>query len=94
VRVLERLYGLRKRTWLPPAHWWHRPFIEAYLEALRDGEAMPVPPREARRSLELTVALYRAALTHSVVRLPLEPDSPFYTGVEPGAFRTTHGDTA
>lgn len=82
MRALERVSRLRGRPWLPPQQWWHTPFFRDYLEALRTGEPTPVPPREARRSLELTTAIYQSALTRSEVRLPLDASSPFYAGVE------------
>jgi len=44
---------------------------------------VPVPPREARRSLELAMALYESALTRQTVRLPIDSNHVFYRGVTP-----------
>jgi predicted dehydrogenase len=83
VRVLERLSRLRGRPWLPPSRWWHTPFVRHFLEAVLSGGPAPVPPREARRSLELVTAIYQSAITGSSVRLPLDSSSPLYSGVTP-----------
>ena len=78
---------LRGRDWLPPQHWGHTPHIREFLKAVCLGNQVPVPPIEARRSLELAVAIYEAALYGKNVALPLGPDHIFYTGVEPGKVR-------
>lgn len=85
---------LRGRRFAPPAHWWHGPAIREFLEAVRDGGPAPVPPREARRSLELAMALYQSALRGGPVSLPLGPESPIYKGVVapgPGSRRDVRG---
>jgi predicted dehydrogenase len=87
VRVFERVSRMRERPWLPPRHWWHAPFFRHYFESLRAGQPAPVPPREARRSLELTTAIYQSALTGEAVRLPLATSSPLYSGAAPTHLR-------
>src|SRR6185369_4508251 len=72
---------LRGRKWLPPRHWGHTPHIREFLEALSSSQAVAVPPREARRSLELATALYSSAISGEKVRLPLGPGQDFYSGI-------------
>jgi len=76
---------LRGRKWLPPRHWGHTPHIREFLEALSSSQAVAVPPREARRSLELATALYSSAISGEKVRLPLGPGQDFYSGIAPQA---------
>jgi predicted dehydrogenase len=91
VRLLSRWSRVRGRPWLPPAHWWHTPFIRGFLEAVQRGEPAPVPPREARRSLELVTAMYQSALFGSAVRLPLDRSSPLYDGIDAGGSLLAQG---
>jgi predicted dehydrogenase len=81
-RVKEILCRIRRRPWLPPNHWWHIPFVRRFLEEVRDGKPISVDPRDARRSLDLTIGLYQSALFNTVVRLPLDESSPIYSGVD------------
>ncbi|HEY3245260.1 MAG TPA: Gfo/Idh/MocA family oxidoreductase [Phycisphaerae bacterium] len=79
---LQKLVSKSKRkAWAPPAHWGHAPYVREFLEAVRNGTEAPVPPREARRSLELVAALYESALTKEIVALPLDETSRLYHGV-------------
>ena len=87
-KVVSRLRG---RHWLPPRHWWHTPHVTEFLEAVRSGGRAPVPPREARRSLELVVALYQSALFGEAVRLPVGDASPIYSGVDVEKVRAGRG---
>ncbi len=82
VRGQKVLCKLRGSEWRQPKHWGHTPFIQDYLETVQTGRSAPVPPTEARRSLELAVGLYQSALTGTIVTLPLDQSSPFYRGVE------------
>ncbi|MGD2110090.1 MAG: aminotransferase class I/II-fold pyridoxal phosphate-dependent enzyme [Phycisphaerae bacterium] len=59
----------------------HAALIHQFLMAVRSEATCPVPPREARRSLELAAALYQSGLTNQVVALPLGSKSPVYGGV-------------
>jgi predicted dehydrogenase len=77
--VWNRLSG---RHWQPPHHWFHTPTIREFLEAVKFGRPLSMTPREARRSLELTIAIYQSALHRTAVRLPLDDESPVYRGVE------------
>jgi UDP-N-acetyl-2-amino-2-deoxyglucuronate dehydrogenase len=54
-----------------PKHLGHGPHIRRFLESVRGGRPAPVPPIEARRSVELALAFYRSAATGEIVRLPL-----------------------
>jgi UDP-N-acetyl-2-amino-2-deoxyglucuronate dehydrogenase len=91
VRAAEIASRLRGRSWLPPRHWWHAPFVRQFLEAVRTDAPAPVPPREGRRSLELTVALYESALMGKPVRLPLDHRSAVYSGVDTREIRVASG---
>jgi predicted dehydrogenase len=80
---IQKLVSKSKRkAWTPPAHWGHTPHVREFLEALRNNSAPPVPPRAARRSLELATALYESALTKQIVTLPLDESSRLYHGVQ------------
>lgn len=72
---------LRGRPWLRPRHWGHTPHVKRFLESVRSSQAVSAPPREARRSLELAVALYAAALSGEPVRLPILDTHVFYDGI-------------
>jgi predicted dehydrogenase len=91
VRVRSRISRARGRTWLPPAHWWHTPFIRSFLQAVRRGDPAPVPPGEARRSLELVTAMYQSALLGGSVTLPLDRTSPLYDGMDAGGSLLAQG---
>ena len=81
VRAQKLASRLRGRSWLPPPHWGHTPHVREFLECIRTDSEAPVPPREARRSLELSVGLYAAAVTGEVVNFPLDDSHRFYRGV-------------
>lgn len=72
---------LRGKQWLPPKHWGHTPHVREFLESIISAQPVPVPPREARRSLELAIALYASAITGEKVKLPIGADHPFYCGI-------------
>ena len=72
---------LKGRPWLPPRHWGHTPHVKRFLESVRSSQAVPVAPREARRSLELAVALYASALSGEPVQLPIPTTHAFYEGI-------------
>lgn len=76
------LCKLRGRDWLPPTHWGHTPHVKDFLEAIHLSKPVPVPPCEARRSLELAVALYAAAISHKNVRLPIDRNHCYYSGIQ------------
>jgi predicted dehydrogenase len=73
---------LRGQPWLPPRHWGHTPHVRDFLNAILSSKPVPVPPREARRSLELAVGLYEAAITGDKVRFPIDHKHPYYRGIE------------
>jgi len=57
----------------------HRGQIRDVLAAIRQNGAVLVDGIQGRRTLELITAIYQAASTGQTVKLPLGPDSPFYT---------------
>ncbi len=81
MRAQKLLCKVRGSQWLPPRHWGHTPHVREFLTAITSDREVPVPPREARRSQELAVALYASAITGAPVRLPVDDRSPFYRGV-------------
>jgi predicted dehydrogenase len=52
----------------------HARQLKAIFAALRAGEEPPVPGEEARRAVEIILAIYRSARTGERVGLPLSPD--------------------
>ena len=93
VGIEKLICKARKRLYAPPRHWGHTPLIEAFLAAVRNGSQGPMPPREARRSLELTAALYESALTRRTVSLPLGESSSVYKGVRAENIREAQVDS-
>ena len=77
VRLAKRRLGIGKSR-LPTGH---RPYVAAVLDAIESKSSLPVPPEEARQSLELCVAIYTAAITGQPVDLPLGEDDRFYHGI-------------
>jgi predicted dehydrogenase len=75
------------RRWQAPASWWHGPAVREFLDAVAERRPAPVPPREARRSLELALGLYESATTGSVVRFPLARSSLAYRGFDAATLR-------
>jgi len=65
----------------PPSS--HEPFMKAVLDAIDQGQPMPVDGAEARRSIELCTAIYTSAITGEAVTLPLDETSRFYEGITP-----------
>ena len=82
VAIQKLTAKIKRRPWIPPAHWGHTPCVREFLEAAGTGAPGPIPPREARRSLELAAALYESAITHNPVSLPLDSTSSLYDGVQ------------
>jgi len=59
----------------------HTLYLGAVLEALAAGTPLPVGPEEARKSLELTTAIYTSALRGEPVALPIAPAGAGYHGI-------------
>jgi predicted dehydrogenase len=80
--------GVDKIAW-PPAEdvpTSHLTQLRGLVEDLRAGRRPRASGRDGRRSLELTTAMYKAALTGDTVRAgEVGPGDPFY--------RSLHGDT-
>ena len=75
-KVAKKL-GFGKRT--APSR--HKAYCEAFLSSIENGKPVPVPPEDARRSLELCTAIYTAAIEGRPVNLPLGQDTRFYHGI-------------
>jgi len=50
----------------------HMRYFRAFYEALRDGKEIPVSGREARKSTEIILGIYKAHETGKSVKLPLD----------------------
>jgi predicted dehydrogenase len=70
--------GALGRDW-QPAHVGHTAQVRRFLDACRGTGEPPVPPREARRSLEIALAMYESASTRRIVILPLGLANPRFT---------------
>src|SRR5690606_27016500 len=57
----------------------HRGQIRDVLLAIAQDRPVLVDGLQGRRTLELITAIYQSASTGRTVKLPLGPDSPFYT---------------
>ena len=77
-KILCKLSG---RSWLPPRHWGHTPYVREFLQSITATRSFCVSAREARRSLELAIALYISGFTGESVKLPIAGDAPFYEGM-------------
>jgi predicted dehydrogenase len=84
VRADKLVCKLRKRKYLPPRHWGHTPHVCEFLTSIGLSQTAPVPPSEARRSLELAVGLYASAMTGETVRFPISAGHAFYAGFPSG----------
>ncbi|PLR32387.1 gfo/Idh/MocA family oxidoreductase [Chimaeribacter californicus] len=64
---------------IPPLAWTlHTGQIDNLLTAIAQGTPPLVDGEQGKRALELITALYKSAITRSVVKLPIPPDDPFY----------------
>lgn len=57
----------------------HTPQIEDMLNAIETDTAVLSSGQDGKQALELITAIYKAAITREVVRLPLEREDVFYT---------------
>lgn len=80
VRAGKVACKLRKQKYLPPWYWGHTPHVREFLTCIGLSESAPVPPAEARSSLELAVGLYASAMTGQTVQLPIRAGHAFYAG--------------
>ena len=62
--------------------------FEMFHRALMDGAPFPVTLDDARCSLELITAMFRAQETGCVINLPISPDTPGYSGWTPSSVRS------
>ncbi len=82
VRKLGRMAKIVKpRKNLGPGEL-HAEYFRAILDNIDRQQPLPIGPLDARSSLELCTAIYTAAITGEVVRLPLTPGSRFYEGIQ------------
>jgi UDP-N-acetyl-2-amino-2-deoxyglucuronate dehydrogenase len=80
-RKVGRVLGLGAAALPGDAGVLHAAHMRHLLDAIATDQRIPLPPEEARESLELCVAIYTSAITRKTVRLPLDSGSPFYDGV-------------
>jgi UDP-N-acetyl-2-amino-2-deoxyglucuronate dehydrogenase len=92
VRAEKLASKLRGRKYLPPWYFGHTPYVREFLNSIRSSGPAPVPPAEARRSLELATGLYAAAVTGETIRFPIGPGHAFYAGLS-CAEQVTEGKT-
>jgi predicted dehydrogenase len=57
----------------------HAGQIENVLDAIEQGTPLLIDGESGRSTLELIMSIYKAASTGETVKLPLQPDDPFYT---------------
>ncbi len=62
-----------------PVHQGHAGQIQDVLSAIEGKESHYVTGEEGRNSLELIQAIYKSAVTQSIVELPLSKDDTFYS---------------
>jgi predicted dehydrogenase len=87
VKIMQKLLsklGIQLQIGSPPLH---RSFIAAFIDALRDNRELPMSAEEARKSLELCIAIYTSAINKEVVYLPLQKSNSFYKGITLNAYR-------
>ena len=65
----------------------HTTFLRMLIQAMRANRPLPVPPEEARTSVELCTAIYASALSGTPIALPMSPGSPFYGGLTADGYR-------
>ena len=74
-KALEDFYGALPMN----PHQGHTAQIDNVLTSLETGSVPLIGGVDGRQSLELITAIYKAAITHQVVKLPLMKDDVFYT---------------
>jgi len=80
VRKFKKLMGFKVQGGLWPVSW-HEPYFRAVLDAIDGERPLPIPPVEARASVELCTAIYTSAINGTATELPLDSSSVFYQGV-------------
>jgi predicted dehydrogenase len=88
-KLNELAVRLRLKRWAPETQVDHRPFLDAFLRAVKGGGPVPVDARDARKAVELCTAIYTAALTREMVELPLDASCRFYEGVRKDDYACT-----
>ncbi|WP_151993120.1 Gfo/Idh/MocA family protein [Buttiauxella massiliensis] len=64
---------------IPRLNWTlHTGQIDNFLHALQTGTAPLVDGPQGKRSLELITAIYKSAITRSIVSLPISASDPYY----------------
>ena len=61
-----------------PEHPGHAAQVQEVLNSLKGGREPAVTGSEGRKSIEMIIALYKAALTGERVRLPISEEDPYY----------------
>jgi predicted dehydrogenase len=80
---IGRAIAAKMQEVAPQKAWFARQY-ELFHEAIASGAAFPVTLADARASLELITACYRASETGRSVALPIGPGDPGYGGWAPG----------
>ena len=80
-RAIRKGDRIARRVFGRPAVNEHGRLLADYIGSLHQGEEAPIPPQDARKSLELCTAIYSSAILASPVSLPLGQDAPFYNGI-------------
>ena len=57
----------------------HAGQLENVLTSLETGQPVAISGEDGRRTIEIITAIYRSGSLHTAVKLPLQPDDPFYT---------------
>lgn len=83
LNLVNPQYQSELEKWLQniqqPEHGGHMGVISDFLSAVQKGQKPKVDGREGRRSIELATAIYKSAITGQPVKLPIQPNDPFYT---------------
>lgn len=56
----------------------HKAQLREFIDAIAGKNKLTTSGEDARNVMELAMAIYKAAVTHEVVTLPLSKDDPFY----------------
>lgn len=65
----------------------HRGAVTDFLDAIEGGRRPLADVEACRTALQVTAAIYKSAMTGTVVRLPIRPDDPWYSSLPPEGLR-------
>lgn len=92
-RVIRKGDRIARRVLGRPTVNEHGRLLADYIGSLRQGREAPIPPQDARKSLELCTAIYSSAIRALPVSLPLGHDTPFYNGISLDDYQHRPGST-